>query len=145
MRKEWWWQLVAYICLFLAGLLLGRWSWTRSALVTGFGLVAVVCAVTLLVQHLRSRPDSHPIYLLLHHHPEAIVWVYTIQTQRMPFGIELFSGGTIYFHLANGEFFSLGIPNDKLKLVSHTLSRCLPHATFGYSAEKARRFQNRRT
>ena len=142
-EREWWWQLVAYFGMLFAGLLLGHWAWSRSAIVAGLGLVATICAVTLLTQHLRRRPRQHPLHLLLRRHPETIVWIYTVQTQRMPFGIELFSGGTIYFHLANGEDLSMGLPADKLKLVSHTLSRLLPHATFGYSPEKAREFKAR--
>lgn len=134
---------MTFVCLLLAGILLGRWAWSRSAIVTGLGLVATVCAVTLLAQHLRRRPQAHPLQALLHRQPEAIVWIYTVRTQRMPFGIELFSGGTMYFHLADGEDLSIGLPEDKLKLVSHTLSRLLPHATFGYSPEKARRFKER--
>ena len=142
-EKEWWWQLATFVGLFFAGIVLGRWGWNQSAIVTGLGAVAVVSSFTLLAKHLRQRPAIHPLRILLHQHPQAIVWVYTVRTQRMPFGIELLSGGTIYFFLADGEELSIGLPDDQLKLVSHTLSRLLPHATFGYSPEKARRYQKR--
>jgi hypothetical protein len=141
-RKEWWWQLLAYIGLLTAGLLLGHWSWMRSAIITGLGLIATVCAVVLIVQHLRMGSSSHPVSILLRHDPQFITWIYSVRTQRMPFGIELFSSATIYFHLADGDCYSLSLPSGVLKLVSHTLNRYLPHATFGYSREMAHRFQD---
>jgi hypothetical protein len=55
----------------------------------------------------------------------------------MPFGFEIVQSGLIYFKLENGEDYSVSVAAKDLKLISRTLNRLLPHATFGYSQEKA--------
>jgi hypothetical protein len=81
--------------------------------------------------------DQTPLWSTMKYTPQRIVWVYTVVTQRMPFGFEIVQSGLIYFKLENGEDYSVSVAAKDLKLISRTLNRLLPHATFGYSQEKA--------
>lgn len=84
--------------------------------------------------------DEYPITTLLLKQPRKVVWVYSIVTQRMPFGFVINHSGTMYFKLIDGSEMTLSLPAEELKSISEMLNYHLPHATFGYSKEKEQWF-----
>ena len=72
----------------------------------------------------------------LRDHPTDIVWVYGLVTERMPFGFKMATLGTLHFVDREGDIYCFGMKPKDLKLVTKTLNRVLPHAEFGYSAER---------
>ncbi len=70
-------------------------------------------------------------------HPGQIVWVYTLISENMPFGFRLFESGFLVLKMLDKEEFIFRIPPKELKNLSLYLESELPHATFGYSSEKA--------
>ena len=75
----------------------------------------------------------------LREHPERIVWVYSMVTERMPFGLNLMRSATLYLVDDRGEAHDFSLPPDRLLLVTKTLNRLLPHAEFGYTEEREQR------
>lgn len=73
--------------------------------------------------------------------PESIVWVYGLINQMSPYGFRFLKQGILYFQFEDGEEISVALPARELKLVSRFLNRVLPHATFGFSEEKANLFK----
>lgn len=86
------------------------------------------------------KKRQFPLSNLLRDEPEKIVWVYSILTQRMPFGFEVNQTGTMYFKLIDGDELTVSLPADQLKSVSRSLNTRLPHATFGYTKEREQWF-----
>lgn len=101
---------------------------------TGFGVYALLP----LLSQLKSK--NNPLLKIINTEPRRIVWVYGLNTERHPFGLNFMQSGVLYFKLDDGDDFSVSVPAKKLKLVSAFLNRVLPHAVFGYSAEKERRY-----
>jgi hypothetical protein len=87
------------------------------------------------------RIDNHLLLNYLRYQPQHIVWVYSVITDRVPFGIHLFRTGTLHFKLDDGSDYSVGMQASKLKLVSKFLMRLLPHATFGYTVDREYTFR----
>lgn len=87
------------------------------------------------------RIDNHLLLNYLRYQPQHIVWVYSVITERAPFGIHLFRAGTLHFKLADGSDYTVGMQASKLKLVSKFLMRLLPHATFGYTVDREYTFR----
>ena len=120
------------------GLIILFFAFEKHIIWTVFALVFWVLGLALAknISYL-WKPDQMPLWSTLQYTPQHIVWVYTVITQRMPFGFEIVQSGLIYFKLDNGEDYSVSVAAKDLKLISRTLNRLLPHATFGYSSEKA--------
>lgn len=138
LRRDW------YLRLFCASLLLGGginlcfFFFAVSSLFSIIGLVAVLGAIymfSVLIQ--QGVLTQHPILTQLEYAPQEIVWIYTLHTQRMPFGLKVFDSGLLYLKLINGSHHCLSLPTRQLKLVSRFLNRYLPHASVGYNEERA--------
>ena len=84
--------------------------------------------------------DESPLMKMLIKKPQKVVWVYSVVTNRMPFGFQFSKNGLIYFKMIDGNEISIGMSEKELKIVSRFLNRMLPHATFGYSEEKEKRY-----
>lgn len=84
--------------------------------------------------------DELPLANLLEKEPRRIVWVYSMITQRMPFGFQINQSGTMYFKLIDGDELSVSLPAKDLKIISEALNTYLPHATFGYTKEREQWF-----
>lgn len=69
--------------------------------------------------------------------PNEVVWVYSIKTQLMPFGIQLSNRVTVFFKTIDGKENSLRVPEKDLPKIMEFLNQQLPLATFGYSQEKS--------
>ncbi len=136
-RREWHQRLA--LALLLSGGGLGWWGSLGGGLLpvlmTGGGLLWLGRLLG------REHWKRALLWQLLAHEPRRIVWVYGLVIRRLPFGFELGRSGLLYFMLDDGESVSVPLPADKLKLVSRFLNRLLPHATFGWSAEKLARYR----
>lgn len=89
----------------------------------------------------QSSLESNRLILLLNKNPQRIVWVYALNTQLNPFGLEFMKSGVLYFKLDDGDEISVGLPVKKLKLISKFLNRILTQTTFGYSKERAEQYK----
>ncbi len=134
-------QLVLAWLLVFSGMALVYFGLKGSVLLVILGLVLVVLAVRIVLSLIKYwEVERHPIMQTLRQRPKEIVWVYALVTERMPFGIQFIKNGVLYFKLKNGEDLSVSLSAKKLKLVSKTLNRLLPHASFGYSVEREQTF-----
>ena len=80
--------------------------------------------------------DKSPLLKILRYQPERIVWVYSVVTQRMPFGFKFSQNGTLYFKMIDGQDYSVSLPSKYLSYVSKSLQKHLPMATFGYTRDR---------
>ncbi len=142
LRREWWWQLALALALAALPVLLCWWlsragyEWAPAVLLLS------APGLRWLVQLVRKpAPQHHRLWELLFHNPLKIVWVYSVRTQVIPFGFYLWETGLMVFKLNDGDEISIAIPARKLKVVSRFLNKLLPHATFGYSPERQKLFE----
>ena len=133
-NREWQLELFATLGLLLLGLGVIYFAFDKYAILTFIGIVLTIMGTNLSIKKARSidKTDNRLIYLLKEE-PGKIVWVYAVLTQRMPFGVEWSQNGILYFKLIDGDEISVSIPANQLKMVSKTLSRVIPHASFGYT------------
>jgi hypothetical protein len=128
--------------LLISGATFGWVFYQQKNVLTAIGLSAIILAIKLLAEVWRNPGvESDRLWRLLTHHQQEIVWVYTINTQIMPFGFHLWDRGEIKFCLLDGSELTVFLPARKLKMVSKFLNRLLPHATFGYSDERRQQFE----
>lgn len=134
-------QLLAALLLCLLGICLCYFFFQKNAIWTIIGLVLTVLGLRLVFKTTKIwRVEDHPLIRTLMDHPRQVVWVYSLLTERMPFGFQFSKSGTLYIKMMDGTEFSVSLPAQKLKLVSKTLSRLLPHASFGYSVQRQQWF-----
>ena len=74
---------------------------------------------------------------LLLNSPTKIVWVYSILTQRMPFGLQTTRQAVLYIKKLDGDEISLEVEEKDLPKIMEYLNQRLPHASFGYTPERA--------
>lgn len=129
------------VLLLLAGILILVFSFQKSVWLPIIGLSIVITGINLVYQTSKiQQPEDHQIIKLLKNNPSRIVWVYSLITERMPFGFQFTASGTIYFKLDDGDDLSVNLSSKNLKLVSKVLNRILPHASFGYSKDRDQLF-----
>ena len=135
--QEWRWQMVALFLLLGAGAALVCVFFRQNAILTAIGLLCLLAAIRSMRQLAGNhRVENTRLFQLLCRRPGEIVWIYSVVTQRMPFGLEFTRHGILYFRLLDGDQISISLPESQLRLVTHYLRRCLPHATFGYSRDR---------
>jgi hypothetical protein len=106
-------------------------------ILTVFGLLCTVLGLRFLSKLLRVKhTEEHRLFRLLIKQPKQIVWVYSVVTERLPFGFQITRYGTLYFKLADGDEISVSMPAQELKRVSKFLNPILPHASFGYTRDR---------
>lgn len=137
LRRERWQKYIASLLLMAGAGLTMQWAWAHS----GLFLVLLGASLFLLggyyaYRHWPLRPLRHPLLDLLRHRPEDIVWVYSIVTQRLPFGLQFQRKATLYFKLVDRGEHTVSLSAKQAKAVSESLNARLPHATFGYSQER---------
>lgn len=91
--------------------------------------------LTVIAGRIWNPEESEALQTLLNQ-PERIVWVYTVITEKMPYGFMVGQSGHIFFKLIDGNSHVVAIPAEHLVRVSSELNDFLPHATFGYSRDK---------
>lgn len=101
-------------------------------------VVSLVVSLLILVNLKRNwQLEQMELIRLLKFEPQKIVWVYHLETHRLPFGIQFGYDCTLYFKLINRDFIEIKLPKSEIKKVSAQLNPLLPHATFGYSIDNA--------
>ncbi len=140
-RREWRMKVVCFSLMAIVGAGIMWYCRGRSLFFFGCGLLLLLWGGWLLNRLLRKPPDEQRLVSILKYQPDCVVWVYGIITERMPFGLRLLPSATLYFKLDTGEELSVGVSQHKIKLVSRILNRVLPHATFGYTPDRARQFE----
>ncbi|MEZ4953287.1 MAG: hypothetical protein R2825_06905 [Saprospiraceae bacterium] len=136
-------QLVLAIVLITAGVTVPYLYFRENSFISSVGMVALIVGIRLMYGILKKpKPEDERLWILLNETPRQIVWVYSIATRTMPFGFHLWDNGVMYFKLLDGDEISVNLPVRKLKMVSKFLNRLLPHASFGYSAERQTQFES---
>lgn len=137
-----------WLCFAVASLAIGllayplqgdegaRWFLRGAGIVMGL-IACGATAFTLRIGPFRKESVTHH----LHQHPHTVVWVYYQLVQTMPFGVAVEETVTVWFHLTNGRALALRIPEKQVIPLMDQLQLYLPHATFGYSEEKAFLYQ----
>lgn len=133
-------QGLAGLAMIGAGMGLGVFCFQQNNFLVILALILVVMGLRWLIEAIRGFRQPHPLVDLLHRQPQRIVWVYTVSTALMPFGVQMFQRGDMHFRLIDGKEIVISLPIQHLKMISHTLSRLLPHAVFGYSEEREARY-----
>ena len=109
-----------------------RFAWFFGAL----ALTSLVVGVKLLFNVIQEwKVEQMPLMQLLSFKREKIVWVYSIVTEKLPFGVFVSKKGTMYFKLLDGDEITIRLTEKEIPLVAKSLNYILPHATFGYSKE----------
>lgn len=130
-------QLLASAGLLLVGAALLAFFFGRNIILSGAGLIAVVLGIKFIFSFAgRRRTEDIRLVRLLRDRPRQIVWVYSVVTEQLPFGLRLSRNGLLYFKLIDGDDICVSLPAKDCKLVSRFLNRLLPHATFGYSRDR---------
>lgn len=141
LQKETRLQLIFTVLMLLCGLLLTVNFFPQSPILAAAGLSLLFFGGYILTIVLsRFSLENNPLLKIINTEPRRIVWVYGLNTERHPFGLNFMQSGVLYFKLNDGDDFSVSVPAKKLKLVSAFLNRVLPHAVFGYSKEKERKY-----
>lgn len=133
-------QWCAGIAAFLAGLALFCWGWMSRGLLAIVGIFVVIGGLTIIAQMTRRPSATNRLRRLILEQPQTVVWVYSVVTERLPFGMSIQRSGLLYFKLVDGDEVSVRLPAKRLTLITKILSRALPHALIGYSTHRAQTF-----
>jgi len=135
-------QLFFALLSTVGSIFLIYFCFNTNIILTAFGLTFFIFGLRFLFQTVKqSSLESNRLILLLNKNPQKIVWVYALNTQLNPFGLEFMNSGVLYFKLSDGDEISVGLSAKKLKLVSKFLNRILTKTTFGYSKERAAQYR----
>jgi hypothetical protein len=107
-------------------------EWILAVLIITFTVIGLLIIVNLINNW---QLEKLQLVNLLKNKPKEIVWIYSVQTNRLPFGIQFTYDCTMYFYLLNGDFITVDLPKEKVIEISETLNLYLKHATFGYSQD----------
>lgn len=134
-------QGLAGLTMMCGGLALGVFCFRQNNFLVILALILLVLGLRWLIEAIHGFRVPHPLVELVCRQPQRIVWVYSVTTALMPFGVQMFQRGDMHFRLIDGNEIVISLPIQHLKMVSHTLSRLLPHAVFGYSEEREERYR----
>lgn len=135
-------QLLSAFLLTGGSAILVYYCFEENIILTAFGLAGFVLGLRFFFKTTKqSSIESNRLILLLNKNRQKIVWVYALNTQLNPFGLEFMDSGVLYFMLDDGDEISVGLPAKNLKLISKFLNRILTETTFGYSKERAEQYR----
>jgi len=141
-RREARQQVAVGAALFLLGAYLAYNTFHSNVPLMVIGLaIALISAKLLHYAIVNLKEGNNRLLQILEKQPRQIVWVYSMVVERVPFGIHLYRSGTIFFKLSDGMELSVRLPVRYMRTVSRFLNRLLPHATFGYSADREYSFR----
>lgn len=135
-------KLIIALSLMFIGVMLPYFYFQKNKFIWSIGLAALAIGIWLMFSIIRTpQAVDERLWFLLNKETKKIVWVFSISTQRMPFGFHLWDAGTMYFKLVDGDELTINVPTKKLKMVSKFLNRLLPHASFGFTEERQAQFE----
>ncbi len=121
----------------ILGLFLTLYFWNRNTGLVIVGLMLFVTGLKFLYDTIRAgKAQYDPLVRTLSFEKEKIVWVYAIQVDNMPFGIQLVSNGRVVLRTSDDVEFNLSIPPRDVNPLLDILKGELTHATFGFSNQK---------
>jgi general stress protein CsbA len=128
---------VGIVSIILGILLTARLNFQKNEWILGVLALSFLVGGLLIIDNLIKNWQLEKLQLvnLLKNNPKEIVWIYSIQTNRLPFGIQFTYDCTMYFYLLNRDFITVDLPKQKVIETSETLNLYLKHATFGYSED----------
>lgn len=136
-RREQRLKLLFSLGLMAGGALLAFFFFQHSVILVVTGLVIGMTGLHFFSDYLRNRRvENTRLIKLLEKDPRKIVWVYSVVTERLPFGFKFSQSGIMYFKLSDGDEISVSMPAEELRPVSSFLNRLLPHASFGYTRDR---------
>ncbi len=129
--------LLVFTMVFIVGVGMSFLFYDKSIIMLIVGIFVTILGIVLILKHYRDYFSDHlSLVEILENNPQKVVWVYSVLTQRMPFGFQINQTGTMYFKMIDGNEILLTLPATELKSVSEMLNDKLPHATFGYTKER---------
>ena len=135
-------ETIGALLVLIAGSIAFTFGFSKNIFLLILSWVLIYFGIKYSWQALKvQRVEDSELMKVLLQKPKKIVWVYSIVTNRMPFGFQFSKSGVMYFKMIDGKEISIGMSAKELKIVSRFLNRMLPHATFGYSPEKEQRYQ----
>jgi len=129
-------QQVVAIVLMMAGILLAIGSVVMRATWLPLAGGALSAAALWWLYRLLTVQPIVGYRRRLQDQPESIVWVYSLITERMPFGFKTTTNATLYMVDREGDIHAFDLKPDDVKMVTKTLNRVLPAAEFGYTPER---------
>jgi len=134
-------KLLASVALLLFGELLCIYAFQLNGAIVVVGIVLTVLGIKYTRDALLNRNvEKTPLIQLLLKEPKKIVWIYSVVTQRMPFGLEFSKEATIYFKLIDGDDMTLNMSESEAGKTLKTLNFKLPHTSFGYTQDREQWF-----
>ncbi len=125
------------LLVFTVGMLMSTYYFETNKTLYALGIVLSFTGFYVFFLYLRKLPPNNNYLIqLLKYDPQKIVWVYSIVTQRMPFGIAFNQSSLLYFKLIDGNEIVLSLSEKKIRAVMKELNAQLPHATFGYTRDR---------
>ncbi|WP_116127801.1 hypothetical protein [Lewinella sp. IMCC34183] len=137
-------QQLTAVGLVTVGLLVAVLALRYSIWLPFAGALAATLGAFWLLRLLGRQPAA-ALQRDLRDHPERIVWVYGMVTERMPFGLNLMRSGVLYLYEDDGTVHDFSLRAEHLLLVTKTLNRLLPRAEFGYSEDRERKYRGELT
>ena len=130
-------KLLSAIALLIFAIVFIALFFGKNNSLSVVGLIALLFAVQFGYQYFKY-PDvkQMPLFVLLKRKPQDIVWVYSVVTERMPFGFKINHNALMYFKLLDRDSICIAVPSDRAEVISSGLNHIVPHATFGYSEDK---------
>ncbi len=142
MQRDNYIKLLGCVCLWALGVFAIFYGLAGHFFLSlvGLGLTLLSLRIGLPIIR-RVYNEESKLFYILRHQPRRIVWIYGVVTEHLPFGLSILRTGIIYVKLIDSEEITVSVKPEKMTLVLHTLRRLLPHATFGYSPDIARRYE----
>lgn len=147
LRKERITKLFFSFGLLLVGI--SAMIWGAGRLETNVKILLSITGMTMLVLGILLLRDTlttwgilqNRMMRLLNHHPEEIVWVYSVMTQVSPFGVFIKERGFVAICTSEGECHQLSGSFSELRSITKGLTILLPHASHGYTQEREQWFR----
>lgn len=141
LQREWKQQQYVAVVLLVLGIAGLAYGGGKMSVVWVFWSGLVTCLALFWLFRLSLRKPVSELYHLLLEEPQDVVWVYSMITERLPFGLSFSSSAIVYLIEKDGDEFSVSVPANKVKLVVRTLNRVLPTAEFGYTEEREQKYR----
>lgn len=102
----------------------------------------VLAGAWLVALGVRKRPGDEPILRLLLDDPGSIVWVHTnLVVEQRAYGATVGRSRFLFLMTTRGSGLSLEMPDARVAKVLDGLESYLPHATFGWTEERLKRYR----
>jgi uncharacterized membrane protein len=108
-----------------------------AALFTILALITAIGAIWFVRDIVRYwQLEKSPLLQTIQYAPKSIVWIYTIEVQLMPLGVQFWDSKTLNFCLVDRDELQIRATEQELQLIKKALVILLPHTTFGHNRER---------